>query len=131
MILTSDRNKSFDIFYPEVATINQTLIAGVKLQTLFVTNSGVFRPYSKSKFRFASYDFVSMDFNQEAASNFSNHITVDVTLDYQTFNYSIEFTYECRAVNLWLTHADFEVTVKHYNGTYLVPEKMTCQNNAA
>jgi hypothetical protein len=67
-----------------------------------------------------------MDFNQESASNFSNQITVDVTLDYQTLNYSITFTYECNAVYLWLTPADFEVTVKHYNGTYLVPEKMTC-----
>jgi hypothetical protein len=32
---------------------------------------------------------------------------------------------------LSLTYADFEVTVKHYNGTYLVPENMTCQNNDA
>jgi hypothetical protein len=101
MILSSDRHESYDIYYPEVAPINQTLKAGVKLQTLSVTNSGVFRPYSKSKFRFASHDFVSMDFNQESASNFSNHITVDVTLDYQAFNYSIVFTYECSAVNLW------------------------------
>lgn len=58
MILSSDRYKSFDIFYPEVASVNQTFKAGVKLQTLSATNSGVFRPYSKSKFRFDRHDLV-------------------------------------------------------------------------
>ena len=71
-----------------------------------------------------------MDINRNAMSYFNNPIQVNITQDLQAYNYLVEFTYECSSeVNISLTLADFEVTIRHYNGTYLVPENMTCQNN--
>jgi hypothetical protein len=88
LILTSVRSKSFDLYYPEVGILNQTTFEpSVELQAVSVMNSGIFKPYSKSKFRFARNDFVSMDINQYAASYFNNQIMIDVTLDYQAFKY--------------------------------------------
>ena len=85
--MTSDSSKSFDLYYPEAAIFNYTFEPSVELQTISVTNSNIFKPLKKSKFRFARNDFLSMDINRNAMSYFNNPIKVNITQDLQAFNY--------------------------------------------
>ena len=85
--MKSDRSKSFDLYYPEVGFSFKFIEPGTELKTISVTNSNIFKPYSKSKFRFARNDLVSMNINQDALAYFNNQIIIDVVLDFKALNY--------------------------------------------